>query len=170
MLREPSSLAMVMLELTTSRLGPAEHVHEPVTYWETTRPYGEDPIAVFIFKYRSRSKVYLQIIYNLMADFHTGDLQIEGVIPRSPSPVPLEERDPDDLSPEEARELVRRHRQREQERIKIKKETQEKRARSDAFDGDSDVEELSVTGEGSTRKRHRTSTDSGVEIVDLTED
>lgn len=107
-----------------------------------------------------------------MADFNIGDLQIEGVIPRSPSPVPLEERDPDDLSPEEARELVRRLRQREQERtkIKIKKEAQEKRARSDTFDGDSDVEELPVTGEGSARKRHRPSTDSGVEVVDLTED
>lgn len=151
-------------------LGPAERLHGPATYSEVTYPYSKDPIAVFVFKYRSRSKLYPRFVSNLMADFNIGDLQVEGVIPRSPSPLPLEQRDPDDLSPEEARELVRRLRQREQERIKIKKEAQEKRARSDAFDGDSDVEELPVTGEGSARKRHRPSTDSGVEIVDLTED
>lgn len=32
------------------------------------------------------------------------------IIPRSPSPVPLEERDPNSLTAEEARELVRRQR------------------------------------------------------------
>lgn len=134
-------------------LGPVEKLRGPAMYSNVSYPYGEIPIAVFIFKYRSRR-----------------DLQIEGVIPRSPSPVPLEERDPDDLSPEEARELVRRLRQREQERIQIKKEAREKRAHSDAFDGDSDAEELPIIGEGSARKRHRPSTDSGIEIVDLTED
>ena len=100
----------------------------------------------------------------------SGDLQIEGVIPRSPTPVPLEERDPDDLTAEEARELLRRMRQREQEQVEIKKEGKKKRARSPTFGGDSDVEEVSVTGEGPSRKRSRPSTDSGIEIVDLTDD
>ena len=49
-----------------------------------------EPAATFTFKYRARK-----------------DLQIEGILPRSPSLVPLEKRDPDTLSHAEARELVR---------------------------------------------------------------
>ncbi|KAK5688776.1 hypothetical protein LTS10_000754 [Elasticomyces elasticus] len=49
------------------------------------------PIATFIFKYRSR-----------------GALQALHVIPRTPSPVPLEERPVEELSMEDMRELVRR--------------------------------------------------------------
>jgi len=44
------------------------------------------------------------------ADQELGDLQIERIVPRSPSPVPLEEKDPDELTAEEARELVRQQR------------------------------------------------------------
>lgn len=97
-------------------------------------------------------------------DVLVGDLQIEGLIPRTSSPVPLEERDPDDLSPEEARELVRRMRaSRTDGEVKVKAE---KRGRDDDQGEDDDVE---VTDQRST-KRSRMSTDSAVEIIDLTDD
>src|ERR1700742_1508375 len=57
-----------------------------------------------------------------LANNVSGDLQAEHIIPRSPSPVPLEERDPEDLSPEEARELIRTMRARSADKTKIKKE------------------------------------------------
>ncbi|KAI6828908.1 hypothetical protein KC340_g8947 [Hortaea werneckii] len=50
-----------------------------------------EPFVVFKFKYRSR-----------------GALQSLGLLPRSPSPIPLEDRSIDDLSLQEARELLRR--------------------------------------------------------------
>ena len=88
------------------------------------------------------------------------------MIPRSPSPAPLEERDPNDLSPEEARELIRRMRtQGSDSSVKVKKE---KRARA-AEDDEDDDEEITVTEERNS-KRTRLSTDSGVEIIDLTDD
>ncbi|WPG99316.1 Hypothetical protein R9X50_00212900 [Acrodontium crateriforme] len=53
-------------------------------------PYGYVPIAGFRFKYRSRK-----------------DLHDEHIIPRSPTLVPLEDRDPETLTLEEGRELAR---------------------------------------------------------------
>jgi hypothetical protein len=91
------------------------------------------------------------------------------MIPRSPSPVPLEERDPDDLSPEEARELIRRMRtQGSDSSVKVKKEKRDRAAEDDEDDDDDDGE-ITVTEERNS-KRARLSTDSGVEIVDLTDD
>ncbi|EME84101.1 uncharacterized protein MYCFIDRAFT_214617 [Pseudocercospora fijiensis CIRAD86] len=136
-------------------LGPQElRGGSQVTMQSTDRPYGPEPFATYKFKYRSRR-----------------DLQIEGIIPRSPSPTPLEDRDPDDLTPEEARELVRRMREREKLQAAIKKEIKrEKRNRSDTLnvDDESDHEGVLVTGEGPARKRARASTDSGIECIDLT--
>ncbi|KAF7194544.1 hypothetical protein HII31_04050 [Pseudocercospora fuligena] len=138
-------------------LGPQElRMGPPLTTVSVDYPYGKDPLATYIFKYRSRR-----------------DLQIEGIIPRSPSPTPLEDRDPDDLNPDEARELIRRMRDREKEQASIKKEIKrEKRDRSDTVnvDDESDDDGVLVTGEGPARKRARASTDSGVECIDLTGD
>ncbi|KAK4546707.1 hypothetical protein LTR36_001925 [Oleoguttula mirabilis] len=122
------------------------------TGWVSTQyPYGKDPFASFTFKYRSKT-----------------DLQIEGIIPRSPSPVPLEDRNPDDLSAEEARELVRRHRAREAAvKTEVKKE---KRAHSQVIDDDDEDDDVTIASENRSRKRHRASRDSGVEIIDLSED
>lgn len=108
-------------------------------------PHGKLPFASFTFKYRSKK-----------------DLQIEGVIERSPSPVPLEERDPETLSAEEARELVRIQREQLKNRVAIKKE---KREREEA-EGSEDDGEVTMVSEN--RKRQKTSRDSGIEIVDLT--
>lgn len=114
-----------------------------------------------------------------------GDLQIEDIIPRTPSPAPLEQRDPNTLTLEESRELLRRLLQRKEQREqkqqieikkegqKIKKEGQKKRERSETIEAEVDDEDeggIVVTGEGPARKRGCQSTDSGVEIVDLTAD
>ena len=99
-------------------------------------------------------------------DFYLEDLQIEGIIPRSPSPTPLEERDPNELSPEEARELVRRMRAREQDdNFRVKKEKREHAALVD----DDEDEEITIS-QVRNSKRARTLTDSGVEVIDLSGD
>ncbi|KAI1616572.1 hypothetical protein EDD36DRAFT_484329 [Exophiala viscosa] len=66
----------------------------------------ECPRVVFIFQYRSRDA-----------------LQRLGILPRTPEPLPLEARDPDSLTLDQARELLRRQMaEREAARAKIKKE------------------------------------------------
>ncbi|KAI1629872.1 hypothetical protein EDD37DRAFT_71211 [Exophiala viscosa] len=71
------------------------------------------PLAVFIFLYRSGNA-----------------LQVLDILPRTPEPVPLEARDPDSLTLEEARELARRQKaHREASRAKIKKEEAENNLR-----------------------------------------
>lgn len=81
--------------------------------------------------------------------------------------MPLEDRDPDDLTPEEARELVRRMRAREDEQVRVK---QEKRDHSTMVDDDEDDDDEVTISETRGRKRYRTSHDSGVDTVDLTDD
>lgn len=118
---------------------------------EVTQPYGPEPFTTFTFKYRSRQ-----------------DLQVEGILPRSPSPepeVPLEEREPESLTAEEARELVRILRERGTGiKKEIKKEGAERRGRSGEWEGD---DELTIEGEGPVRKRARR---QAMDFVDLTAD
>lgn len=139
-------------------------------------PYGKQPFAKYIFKYRSRDKWICCLgLATYYADVYLGDLQSEHIIPRSPTPVPLEERDPEDLNPEEARELVRRLRARNAEKVKIKPEVkQEKRKHATIIeddDDDDDEEDVTFTGEAPAHKRGRTGDrDSGVEMIDLSED
>ncbi|KAF2117495.1 hypothetical protein BDV96DRAFT_685221 [Lophiotrema nucula] len=91
------------------------------------------------------------------------------VIPRSPSPAPLEERPVEELSGEEAREVLRLKREREEAARRIKQEHGVKRERtgdssSDAFADDDEVSFVSA-------KRVRSSAlraDAEIEIVDLT--
>ena len=69
------------------------------------------------------------------------------------------------------RQLLRRMRQREASTVRVKREGEKraKRARSSTVtDGGDDDDELEVTA-GPSKRRH-TSDDSGVEIVDLTDD
>ncbi|RMX95932.1 hypothetical protein D0868_11463 [Hortaea werneckii] len=121
------------------------------------RNTGQEPFATYVFRYRSHR-----------------DLQIEGIIPRSPSPqpgIPLEERDLATLSAEEARELIRILRERHGGRNQVKDEIKHegfKRAKSQmaAEVGDDD---LMVTGEGRCSKRTRGATDEVVDFIDLTD-
>ncbi|KAK0254485.1 hypothetical protein LTR91_014937 [Friedmanniomyces endolithicus] len=112
---------------------------------DATYPYGEEPFATFIFKYRSKR-----------------DLQIEGVIARTPSPSLLEDRDPGSLTAEEARGLVRRMRAQQDKQVRVKRE---KRSRSVTHDSDT----ATVASEKRRRKRARASHDSRIDVIDLTD-
>jgi len=92
----------------------------------------------------------------------TGDLQIEGVIARTPSPSLLEDRDPDSLTAEEARGLVRRMRAQQDKQVRVKRE---KRSCSVTHDSDT----ATVASEKRRRKRARASHDSRIDVVDLTD-
>ena len=115
----------------------------------------------------------------------TGDLQIEGIIARSPSPVPLEDRDPQDLSAEEARELVRRmRRMRACGTPGVKLENQPKQEKSikrqrsidlrdeDGEDGEGGEDDITIVSiNPATRgKRTRLGHSPDVEVLDLTGD
>ncbi|KAI7232228.1 hypothetical protein KC352_g15232 [Hortaea werneckii] len=118
------------------------------------------PFATYVFRYRSHR-----------------DLQIEGIIPRSPSPepgVPLEERDPATLSIEEARELVRILREKDSGHVQGKDEIEPqiklegaKRA-SSQMAAPEDDDDLTVLSEGRSSKRMRGATDEVVDCIDLT--
>ncbi|RMZ32136.1 hypothetical protein D0859_03748 [Hortaea werneckii] len=128
---------------------------------QATNPYGPVPFATYIFQNRSHR-----------------DLQIEGIIPRSPSPqpgIPLEERDPATLSIEEARELVRILRERHGGRMQVKNEVRPevkhesaKRTRSQMAAVEEDDDDLTVLSEGRSSKRMRGATDDVVDCIDLT--
>lgn len=90
------------------------------------------------------------------------DLQVEGVIPRSPSPVRLEDRDIDTLSLEEARQLLAQQREQKQSQLMVKRERDEKDVAS------ADDEEIEITTQRPT-KRNRRCPDPAAEVVDLTE-
>ena len=112
------------------------------------------------------------------ADRYLGDLEIEGIIerPRSPTPpVPLEERDPDELTPEELREQVRLLRARDS-MVNVKQEyKREKRARERSVTlgagarEDDEEDDVTVTGQWDRRKRARGNAD-GEDVVDLTDE
>lgn len=75
--------------LTNGRLGEKKKI-EPISVYSGTE-IDSRPIATFIFKYRSKQA-----------------LQQLHIIPTTPEPTPLEERDVETLTVEELRELVRR--------------------------------------------------------------
>ncbi|KAF2100644.1 hypothetical protein NA57DRAFT_74245 [Rhizodiscina lignyota] len=116
--------------------------------------------------------------HGMWKTFKTGKaLKIQGIVPRTPSPVPLEEREVDDLSPEEMRELLRRQRgtslqikveQIKREKIKSENIKREKVNCEIELDGD---EEGVVITSAQRCKRARTSydVDKQVEIVDLSD-
>lgn len=136
-------------------------------------------------------------VVGLFLTIAAGDLEIEGILERPPSPaplVPLEERDPDDLTAEELREQLRLLRAK-QDAINVKQEAmrasdaasnikqelkrknrKRERERSVTLalennnegndDGD---DEVTITAEWDRRKRARASAE-GAQVIDLTED
>ncbi|KAL7776947.1 hypothetical protein CFE70_007367 [Pyrenophora teres f. teres 0-1] len=89
------------------------------------------------------------------------------IIPRSPSPVPLEERDINSLTAEESRELIRRLRERDEAAPLVKREGV-KRERSYTV---SQMEDYSDEVTFVSEKRRRlpvTLNEDGTEIIDLT--
>ncbi|KAJ9609590.1 hypothetical protein H2200_005917 [Cladophialophora chaetospira] len=135
------------------------------------------PIAVFIFWYRSKSECTKAT--SGTADWQVEDaLQILGVLPRTPEPIPLEDRDPESLTREELVELARRQRaQREADKVKIKREETEAHTRhfaatgvkreapehNEGHEADDDGEDLSVISPLNKRARK-------TETIDLTDD
>lgn len=154
------------------RLGPAEVVASS-RQWSITYPHGKVPIATYVFQYRTRSKFASNMSFiKLNAHNCVGDLQIEGIIERTPSPIPLEERDPNELTPDELREQNRLLREKRPS-VKIKEEIKsEKRTRqhsatlSNEDDGEGDV---TFVSEANKRRRKRESME-GEELIDLSND
>ncbi|KAF2430696.1 hypothetical protein EJ08DRAFT_697174 [Tothia fuscella] len=109
----------------------------------------DSPLATFVFKYRSLA-----------------DLKAEGIIPRSPSPIPLEDRPIDELNPEEMRELLKRQSELLQKRREsdIQLKTEIKRERDDSSTIQGDDNGIEVVEERSKKKAKI------VETIDLTDD
>ena len=92
--------------------------------------------------------------------------------------LPIEDQDPEDLTPEEARELVRRMRAAKEKdlpvnikrEVKFKPEKSVKRQRSEVVDLDgSDGEEVFITSVVAVNaKRVKTTGSSSVEVLDIT--
>ena len=117
-------------------MGAARKVTGVSTYQAVDVDEGDSLVAKFTFRYCSRSKLLLGLqLVQTVADTHTEVLQDLLVIPRTPSPpreptpLPLEERNIEDLTPEEMRELLRR------QRDAIKNETSVKREETKAERG-----------------------------------
>jgi hypothetical protein len=90
------------------------------------------------------------------------------IVPRSPSPVPLEERDVDTLSPEDMRELLRRQREGDQAAQAVKRERGVKRERSSTANG-VDIDDNEISFVSAKRLRPPVTLDeNGVETIDLT--
>ncbi|UPX16789.1 uncharacterized protein EKO05_0007175 [Ascochyta rabiei] len=114
------------------------------------------PFGTYTFKYRSRDALKSLLL-----------------IPRSPTPVPLEDKDVDALSPEELRELVRRQRVRDAASRTVKQEAGVKRERpnerSSALPDNTDDDELLVVSTKRRRETYPTNTNKdGMEEIDLT--
>ncbi|KAK8218486.1 hypothetical protein IWZ01DRAFT_155306 [Phyllosticta capitalensis] len=113
------------------------------------------PYAVFKFRYRSAEA-----------------LKSMHLMPRTPEPVPLEERPIEELTSEEMRELLRRQRERPEQTRAMKREARDETVvpklepgqRSQWEDGD----DLAVIERPT--KRHRNNSDEPIETVDLTGD
>ncbi|KAF2872367.1 hypothetical protein BDV95DRAFT_381960 [Massariosphaeria phaeospora] len=116
-------------------------------------PEGNEPFASYSFYYRSKASLKSLLI-----------------IPRSPSPVPLEDRDVDSLTLEESRELLRRQQNQMNAANKIKKE-RIKRERpvenGHVINSDNDDDEISIVS-AKRRRLAPTLNEDGVEVVDLT--
>jgi len=139
-----------------------------------THPYGNTPIATYIFQYRTRSKSpRYQSSSTLATDNGTGDLEIEGIVERAPSPVPLVDRNPDELTPEELREQIRLLRAARQPAVKIKKESKPaKRARKRPVplnNDDDDEGDVTFVSESNKRRRTKESME-GEDVIDLSND
>ncbi|KAI4610889.1 hypothetical protein J4E80_007918 [Alternaria sp. BMP 0032] len=114
---------------------------EPVAHARTTCWHYDhvtkSPFATFKFKYRSLDA-----------------LRILGLIPREPTPPPLEERPEDELTPDELRQLVKQFKEQKAAASKVKKEAIDKRKQVEEAVEASDGEEVTVV-RSRDRKRHR---------------
>ncbi|KAI4742230.1 Cut8-domain-containing protein [Aureobasidium sp. EXF-12298] len=121
--------------------------------------------AEFQFRYRSRSE-FTRADRSSTALTSTGDLQTLYLIPRSPSPVPLEDRPEETLNREELLELLRRQKARQEQNIAIKQEL--KRERTE--DGESDNDQIVISSRPPAKQlKISTDADTGIDTIDLTD-
>ncbi|OQO10959.1 hypothetical protein B0A48_05214 [Cryoendolithus antarcticus] len=131
---------------------------KPTTpHWvETTFPWGDEALAVFVFKYRTRQ-----------------GLQAEGIISRTPTPVPLEERNAASLTQAELVEVVNRLQAEKEVALKIKKEGQRsKRARSETLIASTpgvEDDDVTIASENSGRKKAKVA-ETFIDICDSDDD
>ncbi|KAI4841068.1 hypothetical protein E4T44_07866 [Aureobasidium sp. EXF-8845] len=124
-----------------------------------------DAFATFNFRYRSRSEFsqrrYTSTILTLVED-----LQALCLIPRTPSPVPLENRPEESLTREELLEVFRKQKSRREELVAIKQELKRERIKDESDD------ELMVVSSRPPTRKLKLSTDvrTGKESIDLTDD
>ncbi|SMQ49281.1 unnamed protein product [Zymoseptoria tritici ST99CH_3D7] len=132
-----------------AKLRPAAPRRDLAVSADTSYPYGKEAFATFQFLYRSQ-----------------GDLQVEGIIEKTPDPIPLEDRDPASLTESEARELLEQFRaSKAKQAVRVK---QEKRDRSPHMDDNvGDGDDLQVVGSGNSKRRKPS---GAAEVVDLTSD
>jgi hypothetical protein len=94
------------------------------------------------------------------------------IVPRSPSPVPLEDRDVDTLSPQEMRDLLWRQREHGQATRVVKRERGIKRERSrekSSTVNEADIDDDEISFISAKRRRPPiTLNEDGIETVDLT--
>lgn len=90
-------------------LGPARSVRPRKVYTTMYIDPPDIPFATVEFRYRSLG-MWLMTLQTQTAHTCLEALKVEGVMPRSPSPMPLEERPIDSLSQQEMRELLIRQR------------------------------------------------------------
>ncbi|KAI4919496.1 hypothetical protein J4E90_001631 [Alternaria incomplexa] len=127
----------------------AREVSQAYSTCRTTKIH-EFPFAEFTFKYRSRAALKSLLI-----------------IPRTPSPVPLEERDINTLTLEESRELLRLQREQMDAAPVIKREGIKRERSSTIINEDNDDDDVTFL----SAKRRRlpvTLDENGAEIIDLT--
>ncbi|KAI4636714.1 hypothetical protein J4E93_011012 [Alternaria ventricosa] len=127
----------------------AREVMQAYSTIETTK-IDETPFAEFTFRYRSRAALKSLL-----------------VIPRTPSPVPLEERDINTLTLEESRELLRLQREQMDAAPVIKREGVKRERSSTIINEDNDDDDVTFL----SAKRRRlpvTLDENGAEIIDLT--
>lgn len=88
--------------------------------------YGDEdpePLATFRFMYRSRRKRLLLFYFQALLTPHfSGSLQILGVIPRSTTPVSIDDDPSEGLNTDELREIIRRQGERLKELERVPKE------------------------------------------------
>ncbi|KAF1850026.1 uncharacterized protein K460DRAFT_326500 [Cucurbitaria berberidis CBS 394.84] len=122
--------------------------HSKVHWWDWD--IIDEPFATFNFKYRSLDA-----------------LKILQIIPRTPSPVPLEERPEDDLNLNELRQLVRNFKGRIAAAPKLKKEDGTKRDRTiDINDEDDDEDDDEVVVVQSRSRKRRCGSSNEVIMID----
>ncbi|KAL1648462.1 hypothetical protein SLS58_002217 [Diplodia intermedia] len=148
--RIPSYQAIIS-SLTYDRLQAFQPAQQSNTYnFKCDKEDG--PFAEFIYQYRSKTA-----------------LQAEGVIPRTPSPIPLEDRPLEELNQEELRELLRRSREKTAAATAVKTESEsEVNASANGSKRAHDRSELEFV-EARPVKRQRASGSAPV-IIDLSDD